>query len=212
MQVEEEGSMQRSATLETESTRAHTTPLREDSPPTDEQLLGVVAADPSALGLLYDRHSKRVFGLALAILGSREEAEDLTHDVFVTLCTPTAYDPNRGSVGAFLTILTRSRAIDRLRYRGRSARLLETWHQSTLSVPVQTLPSEQVSMRRATERVRVALAELPAALRQVVEMAYYAGLSQREIAAELDTPLGTVKVRSRRALLALGHVLGDVAI
>ena len=185
-------------------------PVAEHSPPTDEQLLEAVAADPSALAPLYDRHAKRVFALALAILRSREEAEDLTHDVFVSLCRPTAYDPHRGSVSAFLTSMTRSRAIDRLRYRGRSARLLGTWHEATPRAAAPTMPLERISMRRETERVRAALAELPAAQREVVEMAYYRGLNQREIAAELATPLGTVKTWSRRALLALGNVLEEV--
>lgn len=168
-------------------------------------------AGPSAFGPLYDRHAKRVFGLALAMLGSREEAEDLTHDVFETVCRTAAYDPDRGSLGAFLTTMTRSRAIDRLRRRGRSARLLETRHAAASSAPAPRLPFDHVAMRRATERVRAAVAELPAAHRRVVEMSYYGGLSQREIAAELATPLGTVKSWSRRALLALGRALEDFA-
>lgn len=168
-------------------------------------------ADPSALGPLYDRHAKRVFGLAQAMLGSREEAEDLTHDVFETVCRTSAYDPDRGSLRAFLSTLTRSRAIDRLRRRGRSARLLETRHEVAVSAPAPTMPFDHVAMRRATERVRAAVAELPAVHRQVIEMSYYGGLSQQQIAAELDTPLGTVKSWSRRALLALRRALEDFA-
>lgn len=177
--------------------------------PGDGQPLDVVGTGPFALGPLYDRCSKRVYRLALTILGSREEAEDVTQEVFVTLCGPVSFDPARGSVDALLTTMTRSRAIDRLRRRGRSARLLDVWHDAVPSGPAPTLPWEQVSMRRTTERVRAALVELPAPQRRVLELAYYGGLSQREIAAELGVPLGTVKSWSRRALLALANALED---
>jgi RNA polymerase sigma-70 factor, ECF subfamily len=173
-------------------------------------MLRAAAADPSALGPLYDRYAKLVYGLALAILGSREEAEDLTQEVFVIVCEPTAFDASRGSVSAFLTTMTRSRAIDRLRRRGRSVRLLKTWHEATPAAPAPTTPFEHVSMAHCAERVRGALAELPEAERQVLEMAYFKGLSQAEIAADLETPLGTVKSRSRRALMTLKRALEDL--
>jgi RNA polymerase sigma-70 factor, ECF subfamily len=182
------------------------------SPSSDEHLLAAVATDPSALAVLYDRYAKLVYGLALSMLGAREEAEDLTHEVFVAVCEPTAYDPDRGSVSAFLTTMTRSRAIDRLRQRSRSARLLRTWHKAAPPTPESTTPCEHVGMRRTAERVRAVLAGLPGAQREVLELAYYKGFSQREIAADLDTPLGTVKSRSRRALLALGQALVDITI
>jgi RNA polymerase sigma-70 factor (ECF subfamily) len=128
----------------------------------------------------------------------------------VTVCEPTGYDPNRGSVSAFLTTMTRSRAIDRLRRRGRSVRLLKTWHEATPVAPSPTTPFERVSLQRCAERVRGALAELPEAERQVLELAYFKGLSQAEIAADLDAPLGTVKSRSRRALMTLKRALEDL--
>jgi RNA polymerase sigma-70 factor (ECF subfamily) len=148
--------------------------------------------------------------LALAILGSREEAADLTQEVFVIVCEPTAFDPSRGSVSAFLTTMTRSRAIDRLRRRGRSVRLLKTWHEAMPPAPSPPTPFERVSMQHCAERVRGALADLPEAERQVLELAYFKGLSQAEIAADLDTPLGTVKSRSRRALMTLKRALQDL--
>jgi RNA polymerase sigma-70 factor (ECF subfamily) len=143
--------------------------------------------------------------MALAILASREEAEDLTQDVFMALGVATTYDPARGSVGAFLIAMTRSRAIDRLRCRSRSSRLVKTWHEAATTAP-QT-PFECVSTGRAAARVRAVLTELPRTERQVLEMAYYQGLSQSEIAADLDTPLGTVKTVSRRALATLNQAL-----
>jgi RNA polymerase sigma-70 factor, ECF subfamily len=171
----------------------------------------VAAADPCSVGPLYERYARLVHGRALAILRSREEAEDLTQEVFMTLCGPTAYDPSRGSMSAFLTAMTRSRAIDRLRGGRRSFRLLESWREARPAPPAPPIPWEHVSMRRTAERVRAALAELPSVQRQVLELAYYRGLSQREIARELDAPLGTVKSWSRRALLTLGHALEDLA-
>jgi RNA polymerase sigma-70 factor, ECF subfamily len=192
-----------------QSASAHGRQLREESAPAGEHPFEVVPANPSAIGPLYGRYAKLVYGVALAILDSREEAEDLTQEVFVTLCSPTAYDPNRGSVSAFLTTMTRSRAIDRVRCRGRSARLLKTWQEAAPFAHAPTMPCEHVSIQRAGERVRAALAGLPRAQRQVLEMAYYRGLSQQEIAIALDSPLGTVKSWSRRALLELGHALED---
>lgn len=180
-------------------------PSRDESPLADAHLL--LAPDRSALTTLYIRYANLVRRVALAVLRSREEAEDLTHEVFVILCGPTTYDPSRGSVRAFLTTLTRSRALDRLRNRARSTRLLETCQAAP--APAPTTPFEQLAEGRTAERVRAALAELPGAQREIVEMAYDRGLSQREIAGELETPLGTVKCRSRRALLALGRALEE---
>jgi RNA polymerase sigma-70 factor (ECF subfamily) len=179
---------------------------RNESPFADEQLLEAVPSDRSALAALYERHAKRVFALARAILGCREEAEDLTQEVFVSVCEPTLYDRTRGTVGAFLLTMTRSRAIDRLRRRRRWARLVETWHEATPTAAPRS-PLDDVSGRRTAELVRAVLSELPSAQRRVLELAYYEGLSQSEIASDLATPLGTVKTLSRRALMTLGRAL-----
>ncbi len=182
-----------------------------ESPETrsDEQLLDAMATDPSAFAALYERYAKLVHGRALSILGCPEEAQDLTHEVFVSACGLSLYDRDRGTVGAFLMAMTRSRALDRLRGRGRSARLVKTWHEAASLAPAPCSPFEQVSTGRAAERVRALLAELPGTQRRVLEMAYYDGLSQREIAAGLGTPLGTVKSLSRRALMTLERALGS---
>jgi RNA polymerase sigma-70 factor (ECF subfamily) len=176
-------------------------------PAADACLLERAAADPSALALLYDRYARLVRGVALAILGCLDEAEDLTHEVFVGICEHGAYDAERGTPGAFLVRVTRSRAIDRLRRRARSDRLLRSWHAAEAPSGDPRSPFDQIATRRAVERVRGLLAELPGSQRQVLELAYYGGLSQREIAADLATPLGTVKSLSRRALMTLAHAL-----
>ena len=178
--------------------------------PADEELVARLADDPSALGPLYDRHARLVYGLALAILGGPDEAQDLTQEVFLSLCTQTAFDPARGTLGAFLTTLVRSRAIDRLRRRGRRVRLLRAqWESAPAPEPPPT-PLDRVSEERSAERVRRALADLPAQERRALEMAYYQGLTQAEIADELGAPLGTVKSWCRRGLVGLKKTLADL--
>jgi len=178
--------------------------------PSDEALLRALATDRSALGPLYDRYSGLVYGLARAILQTEDEAQDLTQEVFLMLCQGSGYDARRGSLGAFLTTLTRSRAIDRLRSRGRRLRLL---HASWRSAPAAEGPPAAVDVmvtRESSARVRSAVAELPANERRALEMVYYQGLTQAEIAATLDAPLGTVKSWCRRGLLGLRAALADL--
>jgi RNA polymerase sigma-70 factor (ECF subfamily) len=178
--------------------------------PPDDVLLRAVATDRAALGALYDRYGGLVYGLARAILQSSEEAEDLTQEVFVMLCQSTTFDPARGSLGGYLTTLTRSRAIDRLRSRGRRLRLLRDTWRSTPPPDPGSLPVERIATRESAERVRGALAGLPADQRRALELVYYQGLTQAEIATTLDTPLGTVKSWCRRGLLGLRAALADL--
>jgi len=160
---------------------------------------------------LYDRYWKLVFGVALAILGVPEEAEDLVQDVFMALSNRAVYDAARGSVASYLILLTRSRSLDRLRSRSRAARNLERFREADLLEPrPPRTPLEGVAAQRAAERVRAELSRLPEPQRQVIELAYYGGMTQREIAADLCTPIGTVKSLSRRALEAMERSLGDL--
>ena len=163
-----------------------------------------------ALGALYDRYAGLVYGLALRILGAPSEADDLTQEIFLTLCTKCDYDPARGSLSAFLVTLTRSRAIDKIRARTRKTRFLEHWGGAVIPDDPIASPLDELSMAERSERVRAALADLPEAQRRVLEMAYYRGLSQTEIAAELDTPLGTVKSWARRGLFSLRDSLAPL--
>jgi len=176
----------------------------------DAELLRTLATDPAALGPLYDRYGGLVYGLARAILQSEDEAADLTQDVFVMLCRATTFDPRRGSLGAFLTTLTRSRAIDRLRRRGRRLHLLRASWRSESPPDRPGGPLDQLATRECSARVRAAVAELPANERRALEMVYYQGLTQAEIAATLDAPLGTVKSWCRRGLLGLRAALADL--
>ena len=179
--------------------------------PSDDVLLRSLGTDrAAALAALYDRYGGLVYGLARAILQSPQEAEDLTQEVFLMLCQGTTYDAGRGSLGAFLTTLTRSRAIDRVRGGGRRLRLLRSSWKSAPPPEVPAGPAERLASRQDAERVRTAVAELPANERRALEMVYYKGLTQAEIAETLDAPLGTVKSWCRRGLLGLRAALADL--
>jgi RNA polymerase sigma-70 factor (ECF subfamily) len=178
---------------------------------TDAELFAALAVDPTgALGVLYDRYAGLVYGLAMRILSAPAEAEDLTQEIFLTLCTRRDYDPARGSLQAFLVTLTRSRAIDKIRKRTRKSRLLA--HRADELVPSDPTvsPLEELSLAECSERVRAALTTLPEAQRRVIEMSYYRGLTQTEIADELAAPLGTVKSWTRKGLLKLRDTLAPL--
>jgi len=175
--------------------------------PDDEHLLAALATDPSsAIGELYDRYSRLVYGVAVAVLSDPQEAEDLTQEVFLGLIQRCEYDRERGSLAAYLTTMVRSRGIDRLRTRGRVLRLLTRWHEEPSR---ETVTHDEAVTAENVEAVRSALADLPSAQRDVLELGYYKGLSQSQIAARLGMPLGTVKTRQRQALFTLRRVLGD---
>jgi RNA polymerase sigma-70 factor, ECF subfamily len=159
------------------------------------------------MAVLYDRHSGLVYGLALKTLGNTQEAEDLTQEVFITLVKSTAYDPRRGSLRTFLAVLTKSRALDRLRSRSSARQLISRWQQNKTPEPTSNIPLERAFQSEQSQEVKAALAQLPEAEQQVLRLAYYDGLSQSEIAKQLALPLGTVKTRARRGLLKLRQFL-----
>ena len=178
---------------------------------TDAELFAALAVDQtSALARLYDRYAGMVYGLAMKVLGAPAEAEDLTQEIFLTLCTKCDYDPRRGPLSAFLVMLTRSRAIDRVRARTRKTRFVERWSHAIVPDEPVPSPSEQLSVAECSTRVRAALAALPETQRRVLELSYYRGLTQTEIAAELDTPIGTVKSWTRRGLSQLRASLASL--
>src|SRR5262245_56927435 len=177
----------------------------------DRELLDSLANDPSALEVLYDRYAGLVYGLALAALRSADDAQDLTQEIFLSLYRQAeSYDPARGALAGFLATMTRTRAIDRLRARSRKVRLLRDFQHSEPPAAKPPTALERISLAQCSERVRGALAQLPGEQRRVLEMAYYRGLSQSEIAADLDASLGTVKSWARRGLFALRDALGDL--
>ncbi len=175
--------------------------------PTDLELYRALQrSDTRALGVLYDRYGTLVYRLAFKMLGAAPEAEDLTQEIFLTLWQKRNYDPQRGSLSSFLMTMTRSRSIDRLRSRGSNVRFLQ---RIGLAQRDQSFPNplEQASLDERSAQVKAALETLSDPQRQVLELAYFEGLSQSEIAERLQTPLGTIKTRGRQALLKLKGLL-----
>jgi RNA polymerase sigma-70 factor (ECF subfamily) len=160
--------------------------------------------DQTALAALYDETSDLVYGLALRILRDRYAAEDVTIDVYAQVYRQvSSYDANRGTPSAWLVTLTRSRALDRLRQEAQR-REREEPLEATARMPSLTAGPEERSATTELQRlVQRALALLTPEQRQVIELAYYSGLSHNEIAARLGQPLGTVKTRIRTGLMLL---------
>jgi RNA polymerase sigma-70 factor (ECF subfamily) len=177
--------------------------------PTDADLWRALrSGQTEALGPLYDRHGGLVYGIALKLLGQTQEAEDLTQDIFIKLAQSTAYDPQRGSFRTFLAILTRSRAIDRLRSRQIAQASVKRLQTTQVVTPTPT-PADALAQAERAQAVQAALTQLTESQQQILRLAYYEGLSQSTIAERLDTPLGTVKTHSRRGLLKLRQILQD---
>jgi RNA polymerase sigma-70 factor, ECF subfamily len=188
--------------------QSNLTPLSADLPDID-LICALRSGQVQALSLLYDRYSRLVYGLAFKVLANPEEAEDITQDIFLALWQRSTYNPSRGSLGSFLTTMTRSRAIDKLRSRGTRYRFLLRWEGIARSETATATPLEQVSTKERSQIVLAALEQLPPTERQVLEIAYYEGLSQSEVAKRLEIPLGTVKTRSRQGLIKLRQALQD---
>ena len=177
---------------------------------TDAQLYQALkAGQTAALGILYDRHAGLVYGIALKVLENPQEAEDLTQDIFLNFVKIGSYEPSRGSLRTYLAILTRSRAVDRVRSRRNTRELLKKWGHSRESETATDSLLEKVSRSEQSQEVKAALAQLSDEQQQILRMAYYDGLSQSEIANQLEIPLGTVKARARRGLLKLRQALTD---
>ncbi len=184
-----------------------------DSEITDERLVARMSArDQAALASLYDRHRGVVYALALRILRDRAEAEEVLADVFLQAWRSSAgFDRGRGSVAGWLFTLCRSRAIDRLRARGRrdaAHAALAREDAAPVAAPAAEGPEADVARGQKRRLIGTALGALSPAQRSALELAYFEGLSHTEIAERLGEPLGTVKTRIRQGLLTLRESLG----
>jgi RNA polymerase sigma-70 factor (ECF subfamily) len=173
----------------------------------DTALLHAVArGDERAFATLYDRYASILLGLLLRILHSRAEAEDVLQEVFLQIWQRASdFDQMRGRAFTWLVTLARSRAIDRLR-------ALESRHRTATesargASDVVHDAAEDAIQSEQHEIVRQALATLPEEQRRTLLLAYFEGLSQSEIAARLNEPLGTVKTRARAGLMKLRELL-----
>jgi RNA polymerase sigma-70 factor (ECF subfamily) len=163
----------------------------------------LAGGDMDAAAELYDRYGGQVLGLARRILRNDGDAEEVVQDVFAQAWrTAKSFDVSRASVGGWLLMMTRTRAIDRLRARQSRPDLTGAPVADVLPSG-EALPVEQILSAEQASLIRGALGELPGPQREALELAYYEGLTHAEIAARLTEPLGTVKTRIRTALLTL---------
>src|SRR5215470_10727210 len=199
------------ATERTASTRCPASENRASVPwvePTDALLTARLSAgDDHALAEVFDRFGPAVYGAALRVLGEWTAAQDVAQDVFVELWShPERYDPAAGSLRTYLTVLARHRSVDVVRSELRRVARQERNHRLT---PPQSLPSpgDEVAAAEAAGMVRAAVRLLPDSQREVVELAYFGGMSYREVAVAAGIPEGTAKSRLRLALAKLESVL-----
>jgi RNA polymerase sigma-70 factor, ECF subfamily len=167
----------------------------------------LAAGDDRALAEVFDQLAPAVHGTALQILGDHVAAQDVVQDVFVDLWShPERYDERLASLRTYLNLCARHRALDvvrsELRRAGREAR-----HTRLLPAPRQSSPGEQVADADTASAVRAAVRTLPPDQRQVVELAYFGGLSYRDVALRIGIAEGTAKSRVRLALAKLETVL-----
>lgn len=183
------------------------------SPATSGNLLPSIAAgDTVAVAELYDRHAATLHALLLRILGDRSDAQEVLQECFLQAWRRAAdFDPSRGSEIAWLVSIARNRAIDRLRSRNlRSVREEEAGREipnELQSVDRGEGAERQAILAELRQRMRAALDELPEAQRTALELAYFQGLSQSEIAERLGEPLGTIKTRTQLAMKKLRESL-----
>jgi RNA polymerase sigma-70 factor, ECF subfamily len=171
----------------------------------------LAAGDQAALAALYDATSAFVYSLSLRIIGDPAVAEEVTLDVYMQAYSHApGYDPRRGTPSAWLMTLARSRAIDRLRLEAPRARRQDPLEAAIPLAAPGDGPEESSSAAERGRLTRKALAALAPEQRQVIEIAYFSGLSHAEIAARLGEPLGTVKTRIRTGLVRLRDLLGPL--
>ena len=169
------------------------------------------ALDISAFNAIYDAHAKGVYSTALRILGRPSDAEDVTQDVFLRFWqSPERFDASRSPVGAFLRLMARSRALDLWRHDHASARARDRLEQRSARDDVHRdeRPDEAVEAAEQRETVVDALRRLPADQREAVVLAYWGGMTGREVASEAGVPFGTARSRIR---LGIEKLRGDEA-
>ncbi len=181
--------------------------------PGDEILLTqVIAGENEALSALYERHSMVVYGMALRILGQGELAEDIVQETFWRVWRRgESYQSGRGQVSTWIFSIAHNLCIDELRRIRTRPMMLTTESEQAVQIAATDLATDAPAAALARERRQIiveALAQIPSEQRQIIELAYFGGLSQSEIAERLQSPIGTVKTRARLALQKLRDALG----
>lgn len=188
------------------------TNLPQSSPdPLDADVIRRMAdGDMEAFKQAYDALAGLVYSLALRILTTPEDAEEITQEVFLKMWKEApSYDVKRGAPIAWAITITRHKAIDRIRSRERRHRLQEAAEKEAACHPPFAIPnpSREASQHETATAIRDAMDRLPADQREVLELSYFSGLSQSETAERLAQPLTTIKSRVRRALMHLRQTL-----
>ncbi|MCG8407818.1 MAG: sigma-70 family RNA polymerase sigma factor [Phycisphaerales bacterium] len=171
----------------------------------DIELMALIATGgQDAFAAFYDRHSARVFGLLLRILGNSGDAEDVLQDVFWQVWSRAEqYDQDRGTPLAWLVLIARSRALDRRRRLMREPNPVE----ETPEVPQDADAAADVELAEGVLKARNALSQLPTEQQEAIQLAFFNGLSHSEIAERTKLPLGTVKTRIRSGITKLRDLL-----
>ncbi len=180
---------------------------------TDEEIFELFQeGNVDALGVIYDRYGLLVYRLIYRMLNNSQEAEDLTQEIFISLQKKPNYNPQKSSFYTYLMMITRSRTIDRLRSKRYHSSLFLKKDKIKDLIDRQNYvnPLEMATIDERANQVRNALDNLSLNQRRVLELSYYEGLSQSEIAKRLNLPLGTVKTHSRRGLLKLKQNLQNL--
>jgi RNA polymerase sigma-70 factor (ECF subfamily) len=168
----------------------------------------VAEGERQALRWLYERYAPRAMAVAMRVLHLSGDAEEVVQETFVDVWRRAGeYEPARGSPQAWIATICRTRAIDRLRARAAGERVLK---QLEAGPPEGPSPAEAAERRQVRERIAAALAQLPPEQRKVLELAYFEGLSQSEIAGRTGEPLGTVKTRVRLGMEKLALFLTEL--
>lgn len=170
----------------------------------------MMAGDESALSAVYDRYSGMLFAMLVRILRDPQAAEEILQDMFLQLWRGAArFDANRGSLPAWLMVIGRNRALSRLRTREHREipEDIEAFPANAVASSVNLEDDAERSL--LMEKLRTAMAALPTEQREAVELAYFEGMTQTEIAARTGSPLGTVKSRVRTAMQSLKQVFDE---
>lgn len=149
--------------------------------------------DSDAFKQLYDGYTDVMYSLALQILHKPQDAEDLIHEVFLSIWEKCTYDPQRGSLKTFLLLRVRSRALDRLRHYKVQQKHITSEGHSLKDAPNHNIPLQQATTIDLSERVNSAIQDLPENQQKALLMAYFEGYTQQAISEHFDVPLGTVK-------------------
>lgn len=185
-----------------------------EAPPGDLPLIQRIASgDERAVAELYDRYGSVLYAVGYRILGERADAEEVVMETFAQVWREASrFEAERGSVPAWLTMMARSRALDQVRSRDRRERLATSAaREDDNRAPAMGAwgndPTREAEQNERRQRVVEAMASLSPVQREAIELAYYEGLSQSEIAERLQEPLGTIKTRVRLGMMKLRDAL-----